>query len=102
MKKTIAMTKDEWLTNYHGFTDENEDVKQFLMDYFKEMCGSEPSIQIVGKVHEATVAWVCDGYDNLPDCIVCVWWDLDTNGDPDILIETYVWDKERRMSVTVG
>lgn len=102
MKKSITMTREEWHTKYHGFIDENEDVKQFLVDFFKEMCGSEPSIQMVGKLHDATVAWVCNGYDDIVDCIVCVWWDLDTNGDPDILIETYVWDKERRTSVTVG
>lgn len=102
MKKSISMTKDEWLTNYHGFIDENEDVKQFLMDYFKEMCGSEPSIQIVGKVHEATVAWVCDGYDDYVDCFVCVWWELDTNDNPDIMIEGYVWNKELRTSVVIA
>lgn len=101
MKKSITMTKEEWVAKYHQFTDENEDVKQFLMDYFKEMCGSEPRIQIVGKLYDSTVAWVCDGYDDVADCIVCVWWELDTNDDPDILIETYVWDKNMRMSVTV-
>lgn len=102
MKKSITITKEEWHTKYHEFIDENEDVKQFLMDYFKEMCGSEPSIQIVGKLCDATAAWVCNRYDNLPDCIVCVWRGLDTDGHPAILSETYVWDKERRMSVGIA
>ncbi len=102
MKKSITITKEEWRTKYRGFIDKNEDVKQFLMDYFKEMYGSEPSIQIIGELYDATVAWVCNGYDDLPDCIVCVWCDLDRHGGPDILIETYAWDKERRMSVGIA
>lgn len=102
MKKSITMTKEEWVTKYHGFIDENEDVKQFLMDYFNVVCGSEPSIKIIGKLHNSTVAWVCDGYDDVADCIVCVWWELDTNDNPDILIETYAWDKERRASVGIA
>lgn len=102
MKKSITMTKEEWVTKYHGFIDESEDVKQFLMDYFDVVCGSEPSIKIIGKLHNSTVAWVCDGYDDVADCIMCVWWELDTNANPSILIETYVWDKERRASVDVA
>ena len=102
MKKSITMTKDEWRTNYHGLIDENEDVKQFLKDYFKKMCGSEPSIRIVGKLFEATIAWVSDGCDNHDDCFVCVWWELDTNDNPDIMIEWYVWNKELRTSVVIA
>ena len=102
MKKSITMTEEEWGTKYHGFIDENEDVKQFLMDYFDVVCGSVPIIKIIGKLNDSTVAWVCGGYNDVDDCIVCVWYELDTNDNPDILIEMYVWDKERRMSVTVG
>lgn len=102
MKKSITMTKEEWVTEYHGFIDENEDVKQFLMDYFDVVCGSEPSIKIIGKLHNSTVAWICDGYDDVADCIICVWWELDTDDNPDILLETYVWDKERRASVGIA
>lgn len=102
MKKTITMTREEWVTKYHGFADENEDVKQFLLDYFGTMCGTTPgNITIVGKLHEATVAWVCDGYEDIVDCFICVWWDADTDDSPDILIETYAWDKNMRTSVTV-
>lgn len=102
MKKSITITREEWHTKYHEFINENEDVKQFLMDYFDAMCGSKPSIEMIGKLQDATVAWVCNGYNDFTDCIVCVWCDLDTHGDPNILSETYVWDQERRMSVTVG
>ena len=102
MKKSITMTKEEWVTKYHGFIDENEDVKQFLMDYFAVVCSSEPIVKIIGKWDTSIVAWVCGGYNDIEDCIVCVWCELDRNGDPDILLETYVWDKERRAAVTVG
>ena len=102
MKKSITMTKEEWVTKYHGFIDENEDVKQFLMDYFDVVCGSVPSIKIIGKLNDSIVAWVCGGYNDVDDCIVCVWYELDTNDNPDILIETYVWDKERRASVGIA
>lgn len=103
MKKSITMTKEEWVTEYHGFIDENEDVKLFLMDYFDGVCGSEPtSIKIIGKLYDSTVAWVRGGYNDIDDCIVCVWCELDINDNPDILIETYVWDKERRASVGIA
>ena len=102
MKKSITMSKEEWLTNYHGFCDENEDIKQFLMDYFKKMCGSEPIIQIIGKIHEAVVAWVCDGYNDYADCFVCVWWERDANDNPNIMLEGYVWNKELRTPVVIA
>ena len=97
MKKSITMTKEELHTKYHGFIDENEDVKQFLMDYFNVKCGSTPDIAMIGKLYDASVAWVCNGYDDITDCIVCVWHDDDT----DITIETYPWSQSLRELVTV-
>lgn len=102
MKKSIAITREEWHDEYNEFNDWHDDVKRFLLDYFMEMCGSSPDIKIVGTLHDDPVAWVCDGYDGVPDCFVCVHWELNANDDPDILLETYVWDKDRRMSVTVA
>ena len=103
MKKTISLTRDEWLNVYHKFADESEDVREFLVDYFKEMYGAKPSsVKIIGKLNDAIVAWICDACGDLLDCIVCVWCDVGINDDLDITLETYVWDKDRRMSVTVA
>lgn len=102
MKKSVTITKEEWCDEYHEFADEQEDVKQFLMDYFDEMWGTNPEIKIIGKLHDATVTWVCGGYEDAPDCFVVLWWEFDTNDNPFILVEAYAFDKSLQTSVTVA